>query len=624
MEKDKLVSIILVSVLVVSALFSFGYFAMHPSHAAVKGDLDLGPRVNYHIYDDPITDMTNISRELSVINNTTINVQIFGSYPDSNETYVLANTSLDFFNGSIFLSPQFYNVSNAWSSFISSHHLNMYPSLTIEAYENIYENGSVYIYSYYNNIPFDPYAIKIVSMASSNLTSAIKDRSVQASIALNVFNGTGINVGNYSNITFTPYVVNVSLSFSKKPIQVINASVFTNVDVQSRADPYCEEYQFDYYTYSYDTYDKVTATHNLTGPFPIMIVHMSKNVADGKSMIIMSGAYTIINGIVGLESDQAYKPNSGDVTTTMSSDPSYIHNANLSVSTESVGYGVIPLDMSLNNGYNVSQANNRTTGIVAITNASYAIKDFNQYTSEYRTKWHEIVYYEEIDGKVAICHVYRENEGTSYVGTTYDGEGFSLAISYIQTTINNQLNLVAELIPNQIAYGISYLMHSDAIYKHLDLNTTGNSSSLHSSSVEYDLSGYVDASDAVKEAHNALTTFSAALGVGIATIELLNALNILDFDAGEAATALLAAELIDKVADLGSAILGDISSMGFVSDTEIASIAYSITNEALINPGSSYGISVMLTGQPMILNMNGNSYFFYAPEDYLNATSIIP
>ncbi|PYB67446.1 hypothetical protein DMB44_09175, partial [Thermoplasma sp. Kam2015] len=188
--------------------------ASHPQTQLHRKNLDLGPRVNYYVYDDPITDIANASRELSIINNTTIDVQIFGSYPDSNKTYVLANTSLDFFNGSIFLTPQFYNVSDAWASFISMHHLNMYPSLTIDAFENIYDNGSVYIYSYYNNIPFDPYAIRVISVASINLSSAMTNKSVQASMALNVFNGTGINVGNYSDITFTPYVINVSLSFS--------------------------------------------------------------------------------------------------------------------------------------------------------------------------------------------------------------------------------------------------------------------------------------------------------------------------------------------------------------------------------------------------------------------------
>ncbi len=623
MNGSKIIAIAIAIVLISAGSFTIMYFESHGNSTRSKSNFYAGPRLNYYIYDNRITNLSsNVSRELSAINNTTIDVQVFGSYPDANKTYMLVNTSLNFFNGSIFLSPEFYNVSNAWASFISSHHLNMYPSLTVEAYENVYVNGSVYIYSYYNNIPFNPYALSVFTIQASEMYQNMTDKPIQALIAEQVLNGTGINPKDYNNITLTPYEMNASLSFSNRPIQVINASVF-NGSGQPAVNPYCEEYSFNYYTYSYDTYDKNTSTTYLNGPFPIMIIHMSKNVSNGKSEISFGGSYFIVNGMMGIESDQAYKSNSGEVSTTMSSSPSYIHNVNISVSTESRNYDVAPINISLNDDWNLSQANNRTTGIVAITNATYRVIDYNQYTSEYKTKWHEIVYYKYVDGKAVICHVDRENDGTSYVGTSYDGSGYNLGITFIQTTAGNELNLVAELIPNQIAYGISYLMHSNASYEHYDLNTTGNSSSLGAATIEYDLSGYVDSSNAIKDARDALSTFSASLGLGLATVELIAALNDLDFDAGEAAIAIEAATLIANITGFAASILGDMSSIGFISDTEVAGVTYSISNFPVIDPGNNYVLSVMATGQPMTLNINGNTYSFYAPEDYINATSII-
>ncbi|PYB67455.1 hypothetical protein DMB44_09135, partial [Thermoplasma sp. Kam2015] len=68
MTRDKIFSVVLVIILVFAAFFSFAYFASHPQTQLHRKNLDLGPRVNYYVYDDPITDIANASRELSIIN----------------------------------------------------------------------------------------------------------------------------------------------------------------------------------------------------------------------------------------------------------------------------------------------------------------------------------------------------------------------------------------------------------------------------------------------------------------------------------------------------------------------------------------------------------------------------
>ncbi|MGC8609451.1 MAG: hypothetical protein ACP5UV_06235, partial [Thermoplasmata archaeon] len=384
LDKIKVLSIALVTIMVSSAMFSFAYFVIRPADNRIRGDLDLGPRINYRIYDDQITEMQKISRELSIINNTTISVQISGTYLGSNDTYVMANTSLQFFNGSIFLSPEFYNLSHIWALFISSHHLNMYPSLTIESYESIYRNGSLYVYSSYNNIPYNPYVVRTLSVPSSSILGPGSNMSVQARIAYNVLNGTGIDPHHYSNVTLTPYEINTSISFPDKPEQVLRdndfSDVFNNTTSFSR---YAGEY-------SYITYSKVIGTHYISGPLPLMIVHMSDNVAYGGSLVIYGGNYLTINNTMGTESDQVFVSSSG-ICSTMSTFPSYLYIIKPTEISYIESYGIFPLNLSLRGNFSMSEANNRTTGMFAIEDAVYSITDYRQCTDVYRTQMQESI-----------------------------------------------------------------------------------------------------------------------------------------------------------------------------------------------------------------------------------------
>ncbi|MGP6239019.1 hypothetical protein ACNF40_01200 [Cuniculiplasma sp. SKW4] len=287
------------------------------------------------------------------------------------------------------------------------------------------------------------------------------------------------------------------------------------------------------------------------------------------------------------------------------------------------------MNFSRRNGYNISQAENRTTVIVSITNSTYTINDYSQYTNEYRDKWLETVYYTEVNGHYLINRVLRTEVGSTLVSSTWDGNGTYVSISYIKTnTKDNNLNIVVENVPNYIAYGISYILGSkSASIKHYDLNTSGKSSSLSSTSMEYDFSGYVNASNVISELHDALGIFSASLGMGLAVIEIEASANDVDFDTGEVAIAMQAAKLIDSEVGLTSSILGAISSIAFYSTDEAVDIGYSLSNDPLAyvngSSGSGYVLSVPGTSQPMTLNINGNAYTFNAPEDYINATSII-
>ncbi|MGP6239018.1 hypothetical protein ACNF40_01195 [Cuniculiplasma sp. SKW4] len=341
MNKKKLFSLLLAIMLIVSSFLFVSYLETHNSKNPSRSAISLGPRVNYLVYDKPIRSIPNASMELSAINNTTTTIQVFGTFPGSKHVYLLANSSLQFLNGSLFLSSSFYSISDEWASFISQNHINMTPSLTVESYQSIYMNGKVYVYSFYNNIPFDPYDVNSFTLNPNNISSQSNDRSVQASLAMDVLNGTGIDPSDYSSITLTPYLINLSISFSGEPQEIINSSNFSTTYAPA-SDSALESVnpddvsQFNYYTHSYATYDQVYRTANLTGPFPLAVVHMSKAVANGNSQIDVGGAFFILDGTMGIESSQVFKSISGDITTTMSSNPSYIHNVN---ATSELGLG---------------------------------------------------------------------------------------------------------------------------------------------------------------------------------------------------------------------------------------------------------------------------------------------
>ncbi|PYB67676.1 hypothetical protein DMB44_08095 [Thermoplasma sp. Kam2015] len=448
------------------------------------------------------------------------------------------------------------------------------------------------------------------------------NKSVQASMALNVFNGTGINVGNYSDITFTPYVINVSLSFSKKPIQVINASIFSNVNMsgQPNADPYCEEYQFDYYTYAYDTYQDTVWQKNMEGMFPLLLVHLSKNVSSGLSGIVYSGSVMLINADMYVNGNEVYKPVSGEATSSMSTSPSTIILKNFTFTGGISQNVVMPYDFSIDTTHlTVSQANNNTTGYVAINNATYTIVHYDQYTSEYKTKWHEIVLYEYVDGKYAICHVYKENEGTSYVGTTYDGNGSKVYVSSIQTT-NGELVVKGGTLPNNVADAVSYIMRQGSTLENYDLNV---SASLESTTLWYREEGYSTAADEIAKVNNAVSTFNSALGLGLALITAISAGNAFDFDLGVGEEIVDAASLMSSYLGLELSLVADFTSISFFTSLSAASVMFGLTNKELISPGSNYVLSDYSSYMPVSFTVNGNYYSFYAPEDYLNATSII-
>ena len=166
------------------------------------------------------------------------------------------------------------------------------------------------------------------------------------------------------------------------------------------------------------------------------------------------------------------------------------------------------------------------------------------------------------------------------------------------------------------------------IQKVLESSYSGNLTldvgrSISQSTVWDSYSGYSNSASVIKEAHDALAVFSASLGLGLAITDTLAALNSADADATEPSIVADSINLISQATGMAATVTGLFSTISFLAKSESATVSSFISNVPLgVYPGSNYTIAYYQSSTPITFNYDGNSYSFYAPVDYLNATSI--
>jgi hypothetical protein len=52
-------------------------------------------------------------------------------------------------------------------------------------------------------------------------------------------------------------------------------------------------------------------------------------------------------------------------------------------------------------------------------------------------------------------------------------------------------------------------------------------------------------------------------------------------------------------------------------------VKYGFSNVPVVGSGSAYTMPFFESQSPVRFTVNGNTYSFFAPEDYLNATAIV-
>ncbi len=628
---------IAISVLIAAAavISTFGYF--HFQHAspgqgsAKLPSIELGPKLSIGVY--------NFSTNPSVENNTTIMVQVFGLFPqvvqgskvlsvnlssvnESNNTdYVqLLNTTFSTDGVTVFLSPMFLNVAYAWESVMS---LGDRPSLTLEASKSVYVNGSIDVYTYYNNILYNPMSVFVQSLKTNGSNSQV---------ASGWFSNTSLNVSDYSYVNYTAMAFNEYLTFPDHPSWV--AKGFEPHATGSRASVKGEPVRagtdsgsYYYNTTIYSTYTNITGTNSSAGYLPLIAVHLSNNTRYGLSEVsFFAAVIQLEDTTIGIESNQVSWTDSGEVTSSLSVTPSYEHVTNSNFESTGNSFLAMPLNESERLGNNLSSSEDMTTAYVAIENAIYTFVHFTVYSAEYTNEYLVVRHLKPIiiDGRVYFVKyssqslvkstlVNQVSVSNGSIGEISNIENFShLAVTSgrVPLLANKLIQALAERNPSQ----------------NLSLAAEGPGDSLSGGSIYSTDSSYTNANQVIKDANLAMSVFTVGLTEGLAITDALAAANGADFDGEEAAVVAETIGLIGAETALESSILSYFDTIGFVAKSTSAGIIFGITNYAI--PTSSYGSNYRFvyyqSETPVTMSFDGNTYQFLAPMDYLNFTEAVP
>jgi hypothetical protein len=604
-----------------------------PSGPVAKPTGDFGPKV--------LVSGTGNAGALS--NNTTINIQIFSAVPAAFESpgttfqapglhiYNLSAQSPwnngvneELLNATIlpqnnttafFLAPTFDTIDQQWIALLSHDQGRNYPSLTIEAVKTVEANGSLYLYQYYDNLLYDPSSLQVVSLNGTLLAGG----------AATWFNGTGVDPYSYSVVTVATMAFNLTLDFPSTPMQVAalptaGARVTASGTIPPGAHPtlcltaddFCTTtYKYVYYN---STVSTLLKTSYANGTLPLLGVHIGRNADSGGSEISLWASVTVLNDTIDLNSAQPYVNAHNETTTTMSTTPSFTHTANVSVGLSGNSYDAIPTGISEKLGNNESVSQNRTTAFVGINGVEYEFQHYNQSTYEHEQEWKDT-----LCCTGTTCHSSRTLLWDKVIKTTYDGQYTSGGIIHVNSTAGLEVQAGFQSI--WTAWVIQHTLAA-ASNGSLTLTTSGNDSSYQAATIWAATTGYLNASNAYQQAAGALAMFSTAIGLGLAIVDASAAANGVDLDATETVVITASLGLIADTLGMTALILSDFSSISAITGTQAVVMGYGFSNVPEVGSGSAYTMSFFESQSLVRFTVNGNTYLFFAPEDYLNATTI--
>jgi hypothetical protein len=247
----------------------------------------------------------------------------------------------------LFLSPLFMKVADEWVSLLGSMEGSQTPSLDIYATLSTVDNGTLYVYSYYNNIPFNPFNVTLSEFNGKT----------------DWFSNSSINTADYTSITFANLSLHANVSFD------MNSPSFV-VPINISSPSMIPETQLSVYGGGggqSGTFYEPLWYKNITLPLPLVATHISLNDSNALSSITDSAAFVKGSVSINLNSNTVSISTSGTVINQMSTDPSLNVSAIIYTAPSPPIY---PADTNID-GKTVG--NNGTTAMIAIDNATYEI-----------------------------------------------------------------------------------------------------------------------------------------------------------------------------------------------------------------------------------------------------------
>ncbi len=583
----------------VMVLVSFAGFEIYFSHGS-GGNIYVGPKINIAL-------PGNLSSTGNA--NVTEYIQIMGvnpSYFPSQNTSVVTDYSipsqgyLTLFNMTFFPKNgqksfsgfmnfnKFFAIMTGWQRYYQN---EGYPpgtngqevSLQVEATLSLLNNGNLSVYSYYNNIPFNP-------LSFSFSVDKVVTGPINSMHNLNQwFNNTGMNLPSYSLLSYIPYSFNLTPSFDKaKPTYVsnINASV-QNYNAYVKESPNLTA------TPCYiGTKYVITNRDVLHGPFPLISIHDNTTAQVANNFLVIVGSLATSSVTLCMTSDQTGVNAGGGITDQMSTNPSWGSNGSFDANGQITSCTAYPLNYPYINGSanNLSYFGaNNTTAIIYISNVTFTVTHYNIYYTWKNTQGQCFDEYLGNMTSVVLASIYSNN------GTFTIGYG-SVPIEYYYVLQN--------ATKGQTETSLGYLAPGTQI---------------RGVSVWDNTTGYSNGTSELKTATDALQTFAAGLGVGLALICVYAALNGVVGDASEPAVVNAAVGLLDSILTLSISLLTDFSSISFSTDSNFGANLYSINSQGTHN-GYSYYLIDYQSSNPITFNANGYMYSYYGPSNFVVAS----
>ena len=580
----------------VMILVSFAGFEIYFSHGS-GGNIYVGPKINIAL-------PGNLSSTGNA--NATEYIQIMGvnpSYFPSQNTSIATDYSLPsqgyvtLFNMTFFPKNgqksfsgfmnfnKFFAIMKGWQRYYQNEGYSpgtngQEVSLQVEATLSLLHNGNLSVYSYYNNIPFNP-------LSFSFSVEKVVTGPINSMHNLNQwFNNTGMNPPSYSLLSYIPYSFNLTPSYDMaKPTYVssINASA-QNYKAYAKESP--NLMATPCYT---GTKYIITNRNVLHGPFPLISIHDNATFNLTYNPLYIASGFANSEGTLCMTSDQTGVTAGGSITDQMSTNPSWGTNS-LFTNGGIAQWHAYPLNSEYvaSNGTIMQRGINETTAIVYISNATFTVTHYNIYYS-----W-----------KNSLGQYFDK-----YLGNTT-----SIALASIYSKVDS-FALGYGYVPIEYYYILQNATNGEA---KTSLGLLAPGAAMQGGTIMEKTTGYSSGASEMTLVNSSLT-FAAGLGVALAFISLAAALNGADGDASEPAIVNLALATLDSVLALSITLLTDFSSISFSTDSNFVANLYAITSGGSYS-GYSYNLMDYQSLNAITFNGNGNTYSFYGPSNFVVAS----
>lgn len=590
LDRKKVLAVVLTVALVTSAIVYYETGPFHMEYNTVpsthNANLSLGPRliVNYPGYsgsNSTSTSITTIQVFAAVPNAFNVtgkkNLDLKSVNISSNSRYVeLLNSTISGNRSVQFLSGNFNSISNQWKYLFSNSFISSKTSLTVLAYTTVYNGSAISVFSYYDNIQYQPDKIELFNSTSANAT-----------LVANWFNGSIISPSSYYSVSYDNMSLNLSIAFSRNPSQVFDAQSTGKYSYETYAVP-----QFVNYTDRKDMHSDVI--------LPLVGMHLSTAVSSGNSLIDFYSEFPSLNDGLYFNSANVFKQVSGGMSSVMSIAPSFSSLGGSSTSLTFAPLNVTPKFLSENNGISPTEALNRTTGVSGISGMTYTFVHYAEFTQ-----------------------IYREKSGsrTGLPVKIFDGNGTITQVSAVENSEGPVFK--AFNVPPAVDSLIQGLMEGSSNGS-VRLNDSGLLFTYFGATLQSHYPGYSSASNALERLSGAVSTFSTSLGLGLAVSDALSVLNSSGPSEPQSAIASESAGMINGTIGLSATSVSMMSTIGYVYGYFPGGLSYEFSNVPVGASGSSYNIRYYESPYPVsFTDSTGATYSFYAPTDYLNATGIL-